>query len=385
MAKVAFIGLGVMGYPMAGHLRVRGGHELTVYNRTVAKAEKWAAEFGGTCSRDAGAKRPMAPISSSPASATTTTCARSPQARTAPSKRMKQATPSSSTTPRPRPKSPVSFTRRPKARGAHFVDAPVSGGQAGAENGALTVMCGGDEPAFERAKPVIDAFARMVGLMGPAGAGQITKMINQICIAGLVQGLAEGIHFGKKAGLDIEKVIDVISKGAAGSWQMENRHKTMNAGKYDFGFAVDWMRKDLDIVLDGSAPQRRQAAGDRPRRPVLWRRAGHGRKPLGYVFAARSAGKMSALADLERRRHHRAPADAALAGEPRRHGTVRHRHRDGAWALECRAPPDRATGEDRPCPRARTLAVRHPRGTHSRRLHRRPEDVDARRGKALGR
>jgi 3-hydroxyisobutyrate dehydrogenase/2-hydroxy-3-oxopropionate reductase len=136
-----------------------------------------------------------------------------------------------------------------KAQGCGFVDAPVSGGQAGAENGLLTVMCGGDEATFETAKPVIDAYARMVGLMGPAGAGQLTKMINQICIAGLVQGLAEGIHFGKRAGLDIEKVIDVISKGAAGSWQMENRHKTMNIGKYDFGFAIDWMRKDLDIVL----------------------------------------------------------------------------------------------------------------------------------------
>jgi len=136
-----------------------------------------------------------------------------------------------------------------KAAGFGFLDAPVSGGQAGAENGVLTVMVGGDEKDFERAKPVISVFARMVGLMGPAGAGQLTKMINQICIAGLVQGLAEGIHFGKKAGLDIEKVIDVISKGAAGSWQMENRHKTMNAGKYDFGFAVDWMRKDLGICL----------------------------------------------------------------------------------------------------------------------------------------
>ncbi|MGH7005031.1 MAG: NAD(P)-dependent oxidoreductase, partial [Alphaproteobacteria bacterium] len=135
------------------------------------------------------------------------------------------------------------------ARGFHFLDAPVSGGQAGAENGALTVMVGGEENAFEKARPVIESYARMVGLMGEAGAGQLTKMINQICIAGLVQGLAEGIHFGRKAGLDIEKVVEVISKGAAGSWQMENRHKTMNAGKYDFGFAVDWMRKDLGICL----------------------------------------------------------------------------------------------------------------------------------------
>jgi len=134
-------------------------------------------------------------------------------------------------------------------RGFGFIDAPVSGGQAGAENGVLSVMCGGDPATFERAKPVIEAFGRTIGLMGPAGAGQLTKMVNQICIAGLVQGLAEGIHFAKKAGLDIEKVISVISKGAAGSWQMENRYKTMNEGRYDFGFAVDWMRKDLAICL----------------------------------------------------------------------------------------------------------------------------------------
>jgi 3-hydroxyisobutyrate dehydrogenase len=140
--------------------------------------------------------------------------------------------------------------RKAKEAGFGFLDAPVSGGQAGAENGVLTVMVGGEQEIFDKARPVIDAFARMVGLMGPAGSGQLTKMINQITIAGLVQGLAEGIHFGKKAGLDIEKVVEVISKGAAGSWQMENRHKTMNAGKYDYGFAVDWMRKDLGICLD---------------------------------------------------------------------------------------------------------------------------------------
>eukprot|EP00913_Durusdinium_trenchii_P008251 g7748.t1 len=134
-------------------------------------------------------------------------------------------------------------------KGVGFIDAPVSGGQAGAENGVLTVMCGGDQHVFDSAKPVIESYARMVGLMGPVGSGQLTKMMNQICIAGVVQGLAEAIHFGKQAGLDIEKVVDVISKGAAGSWQMENRHKTMNQDKYDFGFAVDWMRKDLDIVL----------------------------------------------------------------------------------------------------------------------------------------
>src|SRR5690606_22642694 len=137
-----------------------------------------------------------------------------------------------------------------RERGIGFIAAAVSGGQAGAENGVLTVMCGGDQDVFDRARPIIESFARMVGHMGPAGAGQLTKMINQICIGGLLQGLSEAIHFGKKAGLDIEKVVDVISKGAAGSWQMENRHKTMNEGKYDFGFAIDWMRKDLAICLD---------------------------------------------------------------------------------------------------------------------------------------
>jgi 3-hydroxyisobutyrate dehydrogenase-like beta-hydroxyacid dehydrogenase len=135
------------------------------------------------------------------------------------------------------------------ARGAGFLDAPVSGGQAGAENGQLTVMVGGDEATFARARPVIDTYAKMVGLMGPVGAGQLTKMVNQICIAGVVEGLSEGIHFAKRAGLDVEKVIGVIAKGAAQSWQMENRYKTMDAGKFDFGFAVDWMRKDLAIAL----------------------------------------------------------------------------------------------------------------------------------------
>ena len=142
------------------------------------------------------------------------------------------------------------LAEKAEARGFAALDAPVSGGQAGAENGMLTVMVGGEQKTFDKAKPVIEAYAKMVGLMGPAGAGQLTKMINQIAIAGLVQGLAEGLHFGKKAGLDLEKVVEVISKGAAGSWQMENRHKTMISGKYDFGFAVDWMRKDLGICLE---------------------------------------------------------------------------------------------------------------------------------------
>ncbi|MBD9495328.1 MULTISPECIES: NAD(P)-dependent oxidoreductase [unclassified Ensifer] len=247
MAKVAFIGLGVMGYPMAGHLKVRGGHELAVYNRTFAKAEKWAAEFGGRAARTPaeaadGADFVFCCVGNDDDLRSVTTAKDGAFEKLKADAIFIDNTTASAEVAR-------ELYEAAKARNAHFVDAPVSGGQAGAENGVLTVMCGGDEAAFDRAKPVIEAFARMVGLMGPAGAGQITKMINQICIAGLVQGLAEGIHFGKKAGLDIEKVVDVISKGAAGSWQMENRHKTMNAGKYDFGFAVDWMRKDLDIVL----------------------------------------------------------------------------------------------------------------------------------------
>ncbi len=247
MAKVAFIGLGVMGYPMAGHLKVRGGHDLTVYNRTAAKAERWAAEFGGRAAATPaeaakGQDFIFACVGNDDDLRSVTTGKDGAFETIASGAIFVDNTTASAEVAR-------ELYAAAGAKGAHFIDAPVSGGQAGAENGALTVMCGGDAEAFDRAKPVIDAYARMVGLMGPAGAGQLTKMINQICIAGLVQGLAEGIHFGKKAGLDIEKVIEVISKGAAGSWQMENRHKTMNAGKYDFGFAVDWMRKDLDIVL----------------------------------------------------------------------------------------------------------------------------------------
>ncbi|ACP25489.1 3-hydroxyisobutyrate dehydrogenase [Sinorhizobium fredii NGR234] len=247
MAKVAFIGLGVMGYPMAGHLKSRGGHEVTVYNRTFAKAERWAAEFGGrAAATPAEAAKDQdfvfACVGNDDDLRSVTTGKDGAFETIAPGTIFIDNTTASAEVAR-------ELYAAAGAKGAHFIDAPVSGGQAGAENGVLTVMCGGDAEAFDKAKPVIEAYARMVGLMGPAGAGQLTKMINQICIAGLVQGLAEGIHFGKKAGLDIKNVIDVISKGAAGSWQMENRHKTMNAGKYDFGFAVDWMRKDLDIVL----------------------------------------------------------------------------------------------------------------------------------------
>ena len=247
MAKVAFIGMGVMGYPMAGHLKTKGGHDVTVYNRTAAKAEAWAKQFDG--------KFASTPAAAAEGADFVFTCVGNDDdlrsvtiGKDGVLSGMKAGailidnTTASAEVAR-------ELHAAAKEKGIEFIDAPVSGGQAGAENGVLTVMCGGDEAVFEKAKPVIDAYARMVGLMGSVGAGQLTKMINQICIAGIVQGLAEGIHFGKQAGLDIEKVVDVISKGAAGSWQMENRHKTMNADKYDFGFAVDWMRKDLGIVL----------------------------------------------------------------------------------------------------------------------------------------
>ncbi|MBT1154956.1 NAD(P)-dependent oxidoreductase [Aminobacter anthyllidis] len=248
MASVAFLGLGVMGYPMAGHLKNKGGHDVTVYNRTTEKAQKWAAQHGGAfaptpAEAAEGKDFVFACVGNDDDLREVTTGAKGAFSSMKKGAIFIDNTTASAEVAR-------ELDAAAKAGGFHFLDAPVSGGQAGAENGILTVMVGGEQDAFERARPVIDSFARMVGLMGPAGAGQLTKMINQICIAGLVQGLAEGIHFGKQAGLDIEKVVDVISKGAAGSWQMENRHKTMNAGKYDFGFAVDWMRKDLGICLE---------------------------------------------------------------------------------------------------------------------------------------
>jgi 3-hydroxyisobutyrate dehydrogenase len=248
MAKVAFIGLGVMGYPMAGHLLKKGGHEVTVFNRTRARAEKWVAEYGGAFAetpQEAGADKDFV-----------FACVGNDDdlrdvaiGHDGAFKDMKKGsvfidnTTASADVAR-------ELAKKAEARGFGFLDAPVSGGQAGAVNGQLTVMVGGAADDFEKAKPVISAYAKMVGRMGEAGAGQLTKMVNQICIAGLLQGLAEGLNFAKRAGLDVEAVVDVISKGAAGSWQMENRHKTMNAGKYDFGFAVDWMRKDLGICLD---------------------------------------------------------------------------------------------------------------------------------------
>jgi 3-hydroxyisobutyrate dehydrogenase len=247
MANVAFIGLGVMGYPMAGHLAKRGNHTVTVFNRTAAKAEKWVSEHGG--------KAAPTPRAAAEGADFVFTCVgndedlRSVTTGTGGAfEGMKKGaiyvdnTTASAIVAR-------ELDVAAKARGFGSLDAPVSGGQAGAENGQLTVMVGGDPETFERARPVINCYAKMVGLMGPAGSGQLTKMVNQLCIAGLVQGLAEGIHFAKKAGLDVEQVIGVISKGAAQSWQMENRYKTMAAGKFDFGFAVDWMRKDLAITL----------------------------------------------------------------------------------------------------------------------------------------
>ncbi|MER8701906.1 NAD(P)-dependent oxidoreductase [Mesorhizobium sp. M0323] len=247
MASVAFLGLGVMGYPMAGHLKNKGGYDVTVYNRTSAKAEQWVAQHGGSLAAtpaeaSEGKDFVFSCVGNDDDLRSVTTGAAGAFSSMRKGAIFIDNTTASAEVAR-------ELAQHAQALGFSFLDAPVSGGQAGAENGVLTVMVGGEPDAFDRAKPVIDAYARMVGLMGPAGAGQLTKMINQICIAGLVQGLAEGIHFGKKAGLDIEKVIEVISKGAAGSWQMENRHKTMNAGKYDFGFAVDWMRKDLGICL----------------------------------------------------------------------------------------------------------------------------------------
>ncbi|MEM7694254.1 MAG: NAD(P)-dependent oxidoreductase [Pseudomonadota bacterium] len=247
MANVAFLGLGVMGDPMARHLK-NAGHTLTVYNRTAAKAEAWVAKHGGTAKATPKAAAEgqdfvFACVGNDDDLRAVTTGADGAFHGMAPGAIFIDNTTASAAVAR-------ELGAAATAAGFGFLDAPVSGGQAGAENGQLTVMVGGDAATFERAKPVIDAFAKMVGLMGETGAGQLTKMVNQICIAGLVQGLSEAVHFGKAAGLDIEKVIGVISKGAAQSWQMENRWETMNRDFYDLGFAVDWMRKDLSIVLD---------------------------------------------------------------------------------------------------------------------------------------
>ena len=247
MAKVAFIGLGVMGYPMAGHLKTKGGHDVTVYNRTFAKAAKWVEEFGGTAKntpREAaeGADIVFCCVGNDDDLRGVILGEDGAFSGMGTGSILVDHTTASADVAR-------ELYAIGKEQQIGFIDAPVSGGQAGAENGVLTVMCGGDEDVFAKAEGAINSFARSCLLMGESGAGQLTKMVNQICIGGLLQGLSEAMNFGSKAGLDMEKVINVISKGAAGSWQMENRGKTMVDGKFDFGFAVDWMRKDLGICL----------------------------------------------------------------------------------------------------------------------------------------
>ena len=246
--KVAFIGLGVMGYPMAGHLAL-AGHKVTVYNRNPAKAKDWCAEFSGHASaptpREAaqGADMVFCCVGNDDDLRSVMLGTDGALAGTQAGALLVDHTTASANVAR-------ELFAAAKAKGVHFVDAPVSGGEAGAINGMLTVMCGGEAAAFERAKPVAMAFSKAFTLMGESGAGQLTKMVNQVCIAGLVQGLSEGIAFGMKAGLNMEQVLEVIGKGAAQSWQMDNRGKTMVADKFDFGFAVDWMRKDLGLVMD---------------------------------------------------------------------------------------------------------------------------------------
>ena len=247
MATAAFIGLGVMGYPMAGHLAAKGGYDVHVYNRTQARGDKWVAEHGGKAFRTPAEAAEGADIvfacvgADDDVRAVTTGPDGAFQAMKADAIFVDHTTASADVA--------RECHAAAREKGLHFIDAPVSGGQAGAENGVLTVMCGGDQAAFDRAKPAIDSFARSCVLLGGPGAGQLCKMVNQICIAGVVQGLSEALSFGRAAGLDCEKVVEVISKGAAQSWQMENRYKTMLQDKFDFGFAVDWMRKDLGICL----------------------------------------------------------------------------------------------------------------------------------------
>jgi 3-hydroxyisobutyrate dehydrogenase len=253
--KTAFVGLGVMGFPMAGHL-AKAGHSVTVYNRSAAKAAQWVEKHGGKsaptpAAAAAGMELVMVCVGNDDDVRAVTLGPDGALAAMKPGAILVDHTTASATIAR-------ELHAAAKARGVGFLDAPVSGGQAGAENGKLTIMVGGDADAFAIAEPVLSCYARAVTLMGGAGSGQLTKMVNQICIAGLVQGLSEGINFGMRAGLDIEKVLDVIGKGAAQSWQMDNRGKTMAADKFDFGFAVDWMRKDLAICTaqaraDGAA------------------------------------------------------------------------------------------------------------------------------------
>jgi len=245
--QVTFLGLGVMGYPMAGHL-VKAGHAVTVYNRTAAKSSAWVTEFGG--------KSAVTPKEAVLAAEIVFACVGNDddlrEITVGPEGAFQAMAAGSFFVDHTTASAEVARDLAGKAaqQGITFLDAPVSGGQAGAENGVLTVMVGGEQGAFQEVAPVIDAFARAISLMGGVGSGQLCKMVNQICIAGLVQGLAEGLHFARSAGLDGHQVVDVISKGAAQSWQMENRHQTMLAGEYEHGFAVDWMRKDLSIVLN---------------------------------------------------------------------------------------------------------------------------------------
>ena len=247
MSKVAWIGLGVMGYPMAGHIMTKGGYDLVVYNRTRAKAEKWVFDYGGDIAETPAAAAKDADfvfccvgndedlrevtLGTEGAFQTLKEGAVFIDDTTASARIARE------------------LHAEAKERRAGFLDAPVSGGQSGAENGILTVMVGGDQEIFDRAEPIIQCFAKAVTLIGPAGSGQLTKMVNQICVVGVVQGLAEGIHFGQKAGLDIPAAMNTIAKGAAGSWQLENRWETMMNGEFDYGFAVDWMRKDLSICV----------------------------------------------------------------------------------------------------------------------------------------
>ena len=246
--RVAWIGLGVMGYPMAGHLVTRGGVSVTVYNRTASKAAKWAESFkGSTATTPAAAAQDadfvFACVGNDDDLRAVVLGADGAFAGMKKGAILVDHTTASANVAR-------ELYAAAKAQGLHFIDAPVSGGQGGAQNGLLTVMCGGDADIFEVTKPAAMAFSRAYTLMGESGAGQLTKMVNQVCIAGLVQGLSEAIAFGQKAGLDMNLVLDVIGKGAAQSWQMDNRGKTMVADKFDFGFAVDWMRKDLGLVMD---------------------------------------------------------------------------------------------------------------------------------------
>ena len=247
MAKVAFLGLGVMGFPMAGHLAAKG-HEVTVYNRSPAKAEAWVAKHKGTAA--------LTPAKAAKGAEFVMACVGNDddlrQVCTGPDGAFSAMSPGAIFVDHTTVSANITrkMSAQAAASGLVFVDAPVSGGQAGAENGQLSIMCGGDPADYARAEPVMASYARICRLIGPSGAGQLAKMMNQICIAGLMQGLSEALAFGQKAGLDGEKVVEVISQGAAGSWQMVNRHKTMLADTFDFGFAVDWMRKDLGICLD---------------------------------------------------------------------------------------------------------------------------------------